>query len=616
MTPRQWLTTLTLLVLVAAGVLAWVATRDSGAPIPALRIRTALTPAALVDERPLQSARAIAPLAAGAEERQLADQITQFADNEVDLAFHDALRDAAHFVPLAKDKVYFENVSLAEAQVASDQARTTELKQQLAAATGIHQGDLQDQLDLLDAQSDLDKDALADAHDELIRAGADPGSLIQRQFDEHQAAEQAADKPQPQAASGTADASSPPGSLLAQFAAWQALREKAAKLHPVQAEAALAAVKLAAQRDTLRAGVAAARGRVVASTPIGPPAPAALLGPAAAGNSSVGSLRRLSDDQKTLADLGKRIEDERGIEAGYSTWTALIRANQRAAVHGMIRSALAILLIVLLVYLLNFAIDRYVAGLASAHTRLYTLRGVIQSATQAVGVLLILLVVLGVPRQFGTIVGLAGAGLTVALKDFVLAFFGWFALMGKHGMRVGDWVEINGVAGEVVEIDLMRTVLLETGSGAGSGHPTGRRVAFVNSYAIEGHFFNFTTSGQWLWDELEVSVPPDVDPYPLLERIQATLAKETENNARAAEEEWQSATAGYKVRAASAEPAVTLRPTGAGVEIHVRYIARAPERSAIRARLNEALVELLHRRGAGDAPAPDRPLVARPQPGR
>jgi small-conductance mechanosensitive channel len=79
-------------------------------------------------------------------------------------------------------------------------------------------------------------------------------------------------------------------------------------------------------------------------------------------------------------------------------------------------------------------------------------------------VVLILIVILGVPSQMPTIIGLAGAGLTVALKDFIVAFFGWFVLMGKNGLRVGDWVEIDGVAGEVVEINLLRTVLLETGN--------------------------------------------------------------------------------------------------------------------------------------------------------
>jgi small-conductance mechanosensitive channel len=171
--------------------------------------------------------------------------------------------------------------------------------------------------------------------------------------------------------------------------------------------------------------------------------------------------------------------------------------------------------------------------------------------------------------------------------------------MGKNGLRVGDWVEINGVAGEVVEINLLRTVLLETGNT--TGHPTGRKVAFVNSYAIEGHFFNFTTSGQWLWDELQVTVPSDQDPYPLIDAIQETVTKETAANAKAAEQEWERADSDYKVRSVSPTPDVNLRPTATGVEIHIRYVTRAQERVAMRARLNQALVQLLHGKGAAES---------------
>jgi len=252
-----------------------------------------------------------------------------------------------------------------------------------------------------------------------------------------------------------------------------------------------------------------------------------------------------------------------------------------------------IVLIVLGIYLAGLTIDHYLAGKRQERTRWHTLHAVIHFALQAVGVLMILLVIFGPPQELATILGFAGAGITVAMKDFIVAFFGWFVLMGKNGIRVGDWVEINGVAGEVIEINLLRTVLLETGNWTDTGHPTGRKVAFVNTYAIEGHFFNFTTSGQWLWDELHMMIPSEQDPYPLLDAIQKTVAKETAADVQAAEQEWQSTTSHYRVQSVSAAPAVNLQPTANGLEVRVRYITRAQERSAMRARLNQAIVRLL-----------------------
>ncbi|MGH9864125.1 MAG: mechanosensitive ion channel family protein [Candidatus Acidiferrales bacterium] len=216
-------------------------------------------------------------------------------------------------------------------------------------------------------------------------------------------------------------------------------------------------------------------------------------------------------------------------------------------------------------------------------------------STRVVGLILILLVIFGVPNQFATVLALAGAGLTVALKDFIVGFFGWFVLMGSNGIRPGDWVEINGVGGEVLEVGLLRTVLLETGDWSDAGHPTGRKVTFVNSFAIEGHYFNFSTSGQWMWDELQVVIPADQNPYPIADEIKKIVAKETDANARVAEKEWERVTLSHGSTAFKAEPAMNLRPNEDGVSVAVRYITRANERHELRARLYRSVLELLHR---------------------
>ena len=106
-------------------------------------------------------------------------------------------------------------------------------------------------------------------------------------------------------------------------------------------------------------------------------------------------------------------------------------------------------------------------------------------------------------------------------------------------MRVGDWVEINGVGGEVADVGLFRTSLLETGNWTDHGHPTGRRVTFINSFAIRGQYFNFSTTGQWMWDELTVNVPASEDTYATVERIHKAVLNETEKESSAAEEEWK-----------------------------------------------------------------------------
>ena len=141
---------------------------------------------------------------------------------------------------------------------------------------------------------------------------------------------------------------------------------------------------------------------------------------------------------------------------------------------------------------------------------------------------------------------------------------------------------------------MLKTVLLETGNWTDSSHPTGRRVSFVNSFAIEGHFFNFTTSGQWMWDELQILIPPAQDPYPVIDGLQRLVEQETATNAAQAEAEWQETTTKYRAKTLSAMPGIYVRPTAAGIEVHVRYITRAYQRHEARKRLYEAVVEMMH----------------------
>jgi small-conductance mechanosensitive channel len=299
--------------------------------------------------------------------------------------------------------------------------------------------------------------------------------------------------------------------------------------------------------------------------------------------------------QKTLTGLEQRLEDTKQLATAYQRWGVVVLTRRRSVLHLIERSLVTIFGISLAAVLLNSAI-----GLAfnkGDRRRRHQVRVIARITLQVAAVLLILLVIFGQPTQLSTIIGLVTAGLTVAMKDFIVAFFGWFTLMGKNGIRVGDWVEINGVSGEVIQIELLKTVLLELGNWTDTGHPTGRQVAFSNSFAIEGHYFNFSTTGQWLWDELEVTLPVASDPYLLADKIRNLVERETHAGSIQAAQDWERVTSRYGARSFSPKPAVNLRPSVNGLEVVVRYITRAPERNAVKSKLFQLIVDLLYKSG-------------------
>jgi small-conductance mechanosensitive channel len=375
-------------------------------------------------------------------------------------------------------------------------------------------------------------------------------------------------------------------SLLGKAKAWTDLRAKVRRLDQAEQEARTKVQTLTRIRDKRAARVEQERAQRESAKQ------QARVADAQAKAGVVASLKHYMLDQRMLSDLGRRMQDEQDLAELYNGWGDLALAQQRAALHTLLQWVMAVLGVLVLVFLSDRLFERIFIRMVQGNKRVGRMLKVAKYAVLALGILAILFILFGPPSQATTLFGLAGAGLTVALKDFIVAFFGWFVLVGRNGIHVGDWVEINGVGGEVVEIGLLRTMLLETGNWSESGHPTGRIVSFVNSFAIEGHFFNFSTSGQWMWDELQVNVPPGRDPYQLLEAVRQRVEQATSANAALAETEWRKSVKARRAQAFSARAGVDLVPVAGALEIRIRYITRAYERHDVRRELNQALVEL------------------------
>lgn len=567
MRPPRASLTFAIAILLAACLAAFYWTNDQEASPDVAGAAVRVKP--LVDTRLLRTARRLAELADTSEERDLARQALRLSDQEIDEAFASALRQAAAMPPAASGPLLqlSNRVAQLKARLAADQSLVAQLTKPAGAAPS-------DRLALAKAQQTLDQDQLDDTQQDLRRQGGNRHAALERELQDHEASGH-------QAAPVFPSGGAPPAATLSrQVSLWFDLNSRDRQLHAAEQQAEQNAEALLRQHQALEAQDGASK------TP----------NPGAGATAAVALLQHLSDQTKTLSDDDQRIQNSQQLADVYGTWRAEVEGRRGTLLHRLFGSLAAVLAILLTVSLIDRAISH--AFRQADRRRRHQMRTVSQLGVQGTGGLVILLVVFGPPTQLTTVIGLATAGLTVALKDFIVGFCGWFVLLGRNGIHLGDWVEIEGVSGEVIEIGLLRTVLLEIGSTTASGHPTGRRVAFMNSYAIEGHFFNFSTAGQWLWDELELTLPPGTDMYQLGERIAEVAHRETEAESQQAEEEWRRVTAQYGVREFSAKPSVDLRPGQVGLDVSVRYITRAPQRYEVKSRLLQVIVNLLQQRSA------------------
>jgi small-conductance mechanosensitive channel len=568
--------------LLLASLIGLFLTRGSMANLPFLRGRAFLrnSTEGLVDQRPWQTIEALSPLAVSAEEKRHAREAERLADHEVDQAFAQALRQASLDTRnLTGDALKAQQkVTALQAVVKDDQNRVTSLTAALKQPSNQPDAPTDDDLDVAKAQLQLDTDNLSDASEELARLSGDNRDEIQRELATRQAAMKKREEQAEAAGPSAMQTARGYRTLAGRISAWFDQRNRSDSIEVAKAQADADAKSLAAQQAEIEAKLNK---------------PANTDGQNGAAKSRVARLAQLHSLAQVRSILDDRVQTQKQLSAVYQRWLDQVARQHQIVLHLILQSIAAISFLLLCSALITFAVGKLLDRLTIDRRTLLTLRTIATLAIQLITLLLVVLIILGVPSQMPTILGLVTAGLTVVFQDFILAFFGWFVLMGKNGIRVGDWVEINGVGGEVVEVGLFRTALLETGNWTDNGHPTGRRINFTNSFAIRGQYFNFSTSGQWLWDEIHVNIPSGPKSFQVIESIHQAVQKETEKNSQLAVKEWQHATGSHDLSHFGAEPSVNMRPAASGLDVIVRYVTRAADRFNMRNRIYQTVIDLM-----------------------
>ena len=102
--------------------------------------------------------------------------------------------------------------------------------------------------------------------------------------------------------------------------------------------------------------------------------------------------------------------------------------------------------------------------------------------------------------------GVAGAGIAFALQEVIASFAGWLAIIFGDFYKTGDRVELGGVKGDVMDIGVLRTTIMETGQWVDGDLYNGRIVLIANSYIFKAPVFNYSGDFPFLWDEIKIPI--------------------------------------------------------------------------------------------------------------
>ena len=189
-----------------------------------------------------------------------------------------------------------------------------------------------------------------------------------------------------------------------------------------------------------------------------------------------------------------------------------------------------------------------------------------------------------------TTLGLLSAALVISLQDVCASFFAWFVIMLGHKFTIGDRLEIDGTKGDVLDIQLLRTTLIEVNNWLGTDQPTGRIIVIPNNLIFKTKVFNYSHGHPFIWGKIDVTVTYATPVASALALFRQALEEETRDDFAAARRAAATMEQRYGVADAEYEPKIQTHLADSGVTFTLLYVSHYRQASTVRNRINQRLI--------------------------
>ncbi len=234
----------------------------------------------------------------------------------------------------------------------------------------------------------------------------------------------------------------------------------------------------------------------------------------------------------------------------------------------IIAVVVGVAIVVALVRALSNSLNKYVRD---NDTR-YRIRKLISFAGYVAAILIITTVYSSRLTGLTVVFGVAGAGVAFALQEVIASVAGWIALTFSKWYSPGDRVQLGGIKGDVVDIGVLRTTLMEIGDWVNGDLYNGRIVRVANSFVFKEPVFNYSGEFPFLWDEIRIPIRYGSDRVLARRILEETTQSIVGAYAEHALESWEKMLRTYRLEAAQVKPMVTLIANDNWLEFTVRYV--------------------------------------------
>ena len=198
-------------------------------------------------------------------------------------------------------------------------------------------------------------------------------------------------------------------------------------------------------------------------------------------------------------------------------------------------------------------------------------------------------------RALGTFLGFIGAGIAIALREYVASFLGWFYIMGQRNIALGSRIEVGGVRGDVIDIGVLKLTLVEVRGEQLGDQSSGRLVTVPNFKILTDPVFQFTAGSPYVWDEMEFTVTFESDWENAREILEQVGREVFEPHREEIEAGFRQLEHDYAFRYGVTTPIVYVTVGPSGIQLKLRYLTHVRQRRGNRDLISRQVLEQFRR---------------------
>ncbi|ARV16653.1 mechanosensitive ion channel family protein [Polaribacter sp. SA4-12] len=254
----------------------------------------------------------------------------------------------------------------------------------------------------------------------------------------------------------------------------------------------------------------------------------------------------------------------------------------------------SVFILFIIVYILVKISQKSATRLTKENTSKYKVRKLINFFGYLVFVIGVMFIYNSKLSGFGTAIGVAGAGIAFALQEIIVSIAGYIAIFSSNFYRVGDRVKLGGIKGDVIDIGILRTTLMEIGDWVNGDLYNGKMVRVANSFVFKEPVYNYSGDFPFLWDEITIPIKTNGDYKYAKELFTTVLEEEVGDFANLSQDSWNKMIGTYSIENARVKPMITMVFDENWITFTLRYVVDYKSRRGTKSILFDKILSAIN----------------------